>query len=64
MNPMLWFKYAALNLRSGLKGFYILLTCLTLGVAAIAIIGSLTAAIERGLVNRASLCWGVISNSR
>ena len=52
MNPMLWFKYAALNLRSGLKGFYILLTCLTLGVAAIAIIGSLTAAIERGLVEQ------------
>ena len=52
MNLALWFKYAALNLRSGLKGFYILLTCLTLGVAAIAIIGSLTSAIERGLVEQ------------
>lgn len=49
---MLWLKYAALNLRSGLKGFYILLTCLTLGVAAIAIIGSLTSAIERGLAEQ------------
>ena len=52
MNPALWLKYAALNLRSGLKGFYILLTCLTLGVAAIAIIGSLTSAIERGLAEQ------------
>jgi putative ABC transport system permease protein len=49
---MLWLKYAALNLRSGLKGFYILLTCLTLGVAAIAVIGSLTSAIERGLTEQ------------
>ena len=52
MNIGLWLKYAALNLRSGLKGFYILLTCLTLGVAAIAIIGSLTSAIERGLAEQ------------
>jgi putative ABC transport system permease protein len=52
MHFALWLKYAALNLRSGLKGFYILLTCLTLGVAAIAIIGSLTSAIERGLTEQ------------
>jgi putative ABC transport system permease protein len=52
MNIGLWLRYAALNLRSGLKGFYILLTCLTLGVAAIAIIGSLTSAIERGLTEQ------------
>ncbi len=44
-----WLRYALRNLRSGLKGFWILLTCLALGVAAIAIIGSLGAAIERGL---------------
>ena len=52
MNIRLWLRYAALNLRSGLKGFYILLTCLTLGVAAIAIIGSLTSAIEQGLTEQ------------
>ncbi len=52
MNLGLWLRYAALNLRSGLKGFYILLTCLTLGVAAIAIIGSLTSAIEQGLTEQ------------
>ncbi len=48
----LWLRYAAKNLRSGLKGFYILLTCLTLGVAAIAVIGSLTSAIEQGLTEQ------------
>jgi putative ABC transport system permease protein len=52
MNIGLWVSYAAKNLRSGLKGFYILLTCLTLGVAAIAIIGSLTSAIEQGLAEQ------------
>jgi putative ABC transport system permease protein len=52
MNIGLWVAYAAKNLRSGLKGFYILLTCLTLGVAAIAIIGSLTSAIEQGLAEQ------------
>ena len=45
----LWFKYAFRNLRSGLKGFWILLSCLTLGVAALAIIGSLSSALQRGL---------------
>jgi putative ABC transport system permease protein len=52
VNISLWLKYAVLNLRSGLKGFYILLTCLTLGVAAIAVIGSLTSAIERGITEQ------------
>ncbi len=45
----LWPIYAKRNLRSGLKGFWILLSCLTLGVAAIAIIGSLASAVQRGL---------------
>lgn len=49
MNLKLWLRYGLRNLRSGLKGFWILLSCLTLGVAAIAVIGSLTASIERGL---------------
>jgi putative ABC transport system permease protein len=48
----LWLAYAARNLRSGLKGFYILLTCLTLGVGAIAVIGSLTSAINQGLTEQ------------
>ena len=49
MNVALWFRFAFRELRSGLKGFWIFLTCLALGTAAIAIIGSLSASIERGL---------------
>ena len=49
MRPDLWIKYAARNLRSGLKGFWIFLSCLTLGVAAIAMIGSLASAVQQGL---------------
>lgn len=48
----LWLRYALKNLRSGLRGFWIFLTCLTLGVMAIAIVGSLSAAIERGLAEQ------------
>jgi putative ABC transport system permease protein len=49
MNLALWLRFAGRDLRSGLQGFWIFLTCLTLGTAAIAIIGSLSASIERGL---------------
>ena len=49
MNLALWFRFATRDLRSGLQGFWIFLTCLTLGTAAIAMIGSLSASIERGL---------------
>ena len=52
MNLSLWLRYALRNLRSGLKGFWIFLTCLTLGVAAIAIIGALGAAVDRGLTEQ------------
>ena len=49
MRIELWIKYALRNLRSGLKGFWIFLSCLTLGVAAIAMIGSLSSAVQQGL---------------
>jgi putative ABC transport system permease protein len=52
MKIKLWLAYALKNLRSGLKGFYILLTCLTLGVASIAVIGSLTSAVQTGLTEQ------------
>jgi len=42
-------KYARRELRGGLKGFGIFLACLALGVAAIAGVGSLAAAVEGGL---------------
>ena len=52
MRPRLWLTYAWRDLRSGLQGFWIFLTCLALGTAAIAIVGSLGAAIDRGLVEQ------------
>ena len=52
MNIVLWLTYGLRNLRSGLQGFWILLTCLTLGVASISIIGSLSASIDRGLAEQ------------
>ncbi|WP_119270663.1 ABC transporter permease [Taklimakanibacter deserti] len=52
MRPDLWLTYAWRDLRSGLQGFWIFLTCLALGTAAIAIVGSLGAAIDRGLVEQ------------
>ncbi len=41
--------FARRELRSGLQGFWIFLTCLILGVAAIALIGTLSSSIERGM---------------
>jgi putative ABC transport system permease protein len=52
MMPKLWLTYAWRDLRSGLQGFWIFLICLALGTAAIAIVGSLGAAIDRGLVEQ------------
>lgn len=49
MNIDLWLRFAARDLRSGLQGFWIFLTCLALGTGTIAIIGSLSSAIQRGL---------------
>src|SRR6478735_7662316 len=52
MRPDLWLTYAWRDLRSGLQGFWIFLICLALGTAAIAIVGSLGAAIDRGLTEQ------------
>ncbi|HZT50887.1 MAG TPA: FtsX-like permease family protein, partial [Stellaceae bacterium] len=46
--PLAW-RLAARELRGGLAGFRIFLACLALGVAVIAAVGSLSAAIEAGL---------------
>ncbi len=42
-------KYALRELRAGLRGFWIFIACLTLGVTAIAAVGSVSAAFQRGL---------------
>ena len=54
----LWFTLAARNLRSGLRGFWILLSCLTLGVAAIAMIGALASSITRGIGEQGQVLLG------
>jgi putative ABC transport system permease protein len=46
--PLAW-RLAARELRGGLGGFRIFFACLALGVAVIAAVGSLSAAIEAGL---------------
>ena len=43
------FRLALRELRGGLRGFYVLLACLALGVAAIAAVGTVRSAIEQGL---------------
>jgi putative ABC transport system permease protein len=53
------FRLARRELRGGLRGFRVFLACLTLGVAAIAAVGMVRAAIEGGLTAQgASLLGG------
>jgi putative ABC transport system permease protein len=52
MSIALLLRMALRDLRSGLKGFWIFLACLTLGTASIAVVGSLAAAIARGIAEQ------------
>ncbi len=52
------FRLARRELRSGLQGFRIFLACLVLGVGAIAIVGALSAALERGIANEGRSLMG------
>ena len=49
MSLALAYTFARRELRGGLKGFRIFIACLTLGVAAIAAVGTVRASIEAGL---------------
>ena len=51
-------RFAARELRGGLAGFRIFLACLALGVAAIAAVGSVRAAIEAGLAREGAALLG------
>ena len=51
-------RFAARELRGGLRGFRIFLACLALGVAAIAAVGSVRAAIEAGLEREGAALLG------
>lgn len=52
------FRIASRELRGGLKGFRIFLACLTLGVAAIASVGSVSSALMRGLAEEGQTILG------
>jgi putative ABC transport system permease protein len=58
MNLPLSLRFAARELRSGVRGFRIFLACLALGVAAIAAAGSTAAAFRAGLASQASEVLG------
>ncbi|APG47962.1 ABC transporter permease [Phaeobacter porticola] len=51
-------RFAARELRGGLRGFRVFLICLALGVAVIAGIGSLRSAIETGLSDEGAVLLG------
>lgn len=51
-------RLALRELRGGLAGFRIFLACLALGVAAIAAVGSVRAAVDRGLAREAAALLG------
>lgn len=58
MSLPLAFRFARRELRGGLRGFGIFLACLTLGVAAIAAVGSVRSAIEAGLAREGAALLG------
>ena len=51
-------RFAKRELRGGLKGFWVFLTCLSLGVAAIATVGSVRTAIQAGLAREGAALLG------
>ncbi|MDQ1900578.1 FtsX-like permease family protein [Paracoccus sp. WLY502] len=51
-------RIARRELRGGLAGFWIFLLCLTLGVGAIAAVGSVRAALESGLARQGAVLLG------
>lgn len=58
MSVFLTFRLAGRELRAGVRGFRVFLLCLTLGVAAIAAVGSTGAAITAGLEREARALLG------
>ncbi|NVO24939.1 ABC transporter permease [Donghicola mangrovi] len=52
------FRFALRELRGGLRGFYIFLACLALGVAAIAAVGTVRSAIDQGIQSEGAALLG------
>src|SRR5690349_16932113 len=58
MKPPVFLRFAFRELRGGLRGFRIFLACLTLGVAAIAGVGSVASSVVAGLHADAKVLLG------
>ncbi len=58
MSLSLAWRLARREMRGGLKGFGVFLACLALGVAAIAAVGMVRSAIERGLTDQGAVLLG------
>ena len=57
-------RYALRELRGGLRGFYVFIACIALGVMAIAGVGSVAASLGEGWRARAARCSAATSPSR
>jgi putative ABC transport system permease protein len=51
-------RYALRELRSGLRGFYVFIACIALGVMAIAGVGSVAASLGEGLAREGRTLLG------
>ena len=58
LSPRLAWSIARRELRGGLRGFWVFLACLSLGVAAIAAVGTVRAAIQAGLTEQGAVLLG------
>jgi putative ABC transport system permease protein len=56
--PSLAFRYALREMRSGLRGFYVFIACIALGVMAIAGVGSVAASLSEGLAREGRTLLG------
>ena len=56
--PSLALRYALRELRSGLRGFYVFIACIALGVMAIAGVGSVAASLSDGLTREGRTLLG------
>src|SRR6201747_3266059 len=56
--PSLALRYAVRELRSGLRGFYVFIACIALGVMAIAGVGSVAASLGEGLAREGRTLLG------
>src|SRR4051812_27459188 len=51
-------RFAARELRGGLRGFYVFITCIALGVMAIASVGSFARGLAEGLARQGRVILG------